>query len=284
MEPGTATTWTPSHAVPEGGLPAWSAPDPSQPAAAQADGGRKVQALESRGDWTRVSFSNGWEAWVDGRRLTPLQRPSAMVPAGGLAAWAAPDRSQAPVAQAAAGLQVRILETSGDWAHVEFTNGWTAWVDGRALTSGGAALPTTLSGHLRDSLRPGRRITPLPAIGCALIVLGSFLPWASALGVSVTAWDLSAWGLLTRQATASNLRAGVPLLVTLVACVPYLTRRPFPRLVDALLACIPTSLTIGGLLLARQLPGVGIGLGGVLTFIGALVLAAEAVVTVKGKP
>jgi hypothetical protein len=229
----------------------------------------------------------GWQAWVDGRQLIPLAAAASLIPADGLAAWAAPDATQPPVVQAAAGLQVRVLERSGDWAQVEFTNGWKAWVDGRALVPAtgtlaeqGAASPT-IGQWIRKTIRAPLRITPLPAIGCALVLLGSFLPWGSGFGVSVTAWDLSGWGLLTRQPTTFNVRAGVFLLVTLVGCIPYLTRRPLPRLVNPILAGIPTSLTIGGLLLARQVPGVSIGIGGIITFIGGLVLAAESVVTVR---
>ena len=102
--------------------------------------------------------------------------------------------------------------------------------------------------------------------------------------MSVTAWDLSGWGLLTRRATNFNVRAGYYLLVTLVAWIPYLTRRAFPRIVYATLACVPISLTIGGLLLSRQIPGVSIGVGGVITFIGGLVLTTEAVVTARARP
>jgi hypothetical protein len=281
------TTWTASHVIPDGGLPAWSSPDPAQPAATQADAGLEVQTLERRGDWTKVAFSNGWQAWVDGRRLKPVAAERFLIPADGLSAWAAPDATQPPAAKADPGLQVRLLERSGDWAHVEFANGWKAWVDGRLLFPLDAQLAEkvdaslTMGQRIRETMGAPRRTTPLPAIGCALVVLGSFLPWASALGVSVDAWELSGWGLLTREPTTFNVRAGVFLLVTLLACVPYLIRRPWPRIVYTALASIPLSLTIGGLLLARQVHEVNLGVGGFVTFVGGLVLAAEGFLTLR---
>ena len=59
--------------------------------------------------------------------------PTHVVPATGMAAWSAPDPSQAAVAQLAPGVQLRLLEERGAWAHVMGSNGWTGWVDGRLL-------------------------------------------------------------------------------------------------------------------------------------------------------
>lgn len=55
------------------------------------------------------------------------------VPATGLDAWAAPDASEAPQARLDAGLGVRVAAVHGDWAQILCENGWSAWVDGRAL-------------------------------------------------------------------------------------------------------------------------------------------------------
>ena len=59
--------------------------------------------------------------------------PTHTVPARGLSAWAAPDPSAPPVTSLGAGLPVRVVERSGAWARVSCDNGWTGWVDGRAL-------------------------------------------------------------------------------------------------------------------------------------------------------
>jgi len=61
--------YTQTHVVPTEGLPAWAGPDGSTPPAANLDPGLDVMLLERRADWARVRCSNGWEAWVDGRRL-----------------------------------------------------------------------------------------------------------------------------------------------------------------------------------------------------------------------
>jgi hypothetical protein len=65
-----APTWSPTHFVPMGGLPAWDYPDPNrQPIAVlNARLGLVVDAVA--GDWALVRAVNGWRGWVDGRRLT----------------------------------------------------------------------------------------------------------------------------------------------------------------------------------------------------------------------
>ena len=65
-----APTWSPTHFVPMGGLPAWDYPDPNrQPIAVlNARLGLVVEAVA--GDWALVRAVNGWRGWVDGRRLT----------------------------------------------------------------------------------------------------------------------------------------------------------------------------------------------------------------------
>lgn len=64
-----ASTFTPTHTVPAGGLSAWASPDPSaQPVTTLAQG-LQLQLVESNGAWARVVASNGWSGWVDGRTL-----------------------------------------------------------------------------------------------------------------------------------------------------------------------------------------------------------------------
>src|SRR5437588_6273363 len=58
-----------THVVPTEGMPAWAGPDGSVAPAANLDPGLDVMLIESRGAWAYVRCSNGWEAWVDGRRL-----------------------------------------------------------------------------------------------------------------------------------------------------------------------------------------------------------------------
>ena len=75
--------YTQTHVVPTEGLPAWAGPDGSTPPAANLDPGLDVMLLERRGEWAFIRCSNGWEAWVDGRRLVesaPAPAPTASAP------------------------------------------------------------------------------------------------------------------------------------------------------------------------------------------------------------
>jgi hypothetical protein len=63
--------WMPTHAVPDGGMQAWAAPDPSSPPVAVLDARVELQLREQRGDWAYVVGSNGWSGWVDARGLVP---------------------------------------------------------------------------------------------------------------------------------------------------------------------------------------------------------------------
>ena len=56
-----------------------------------------------------------------------------VVPTEGMPAWAGPDGSAAPAANLDPGLDVMLIEFRADWAHVRCSNGWEAWVDGKAL-------------------------------------------------------------------------------------------------------------------------------------------------------
>jgi hypothetical protein len=170
-----ADLFAPTHVIPTGGLAARAASDPAEPVVATLDPGLAVRLLERRDDgWAHVTCSNGWSAWVDGRRLGELTGPDARaradatlpsstgpptdaiatvastawspthhVPAAGLSAWRDPDPASAPAATLQPGLSVRLVEQRDDgWAHVACSNGWSAWVDGRALVGRDRATST----------------------------------------------------------------------------------------------------------------------------------------------
>jgi hypothetical protein len=86
-----------THAVPSEGLPAWRGPDGSGPPAANLDPGLDVMVLESRGEWAHIRCSNGWEAWVDSRRLI-VSQPSPGGAPGPAAAPAPPPQAAPPTA------------------------------------------------------------------------------------------------------------------------------------------------------------------------------------------
>ncbi len=69
--PAPASLWTPTHVVPDGGLPTFVEHDTAQSAGADLVAGLPVQVVETWGDWARVRCENTWECWVDGRHLVP---------------------------------------------------------------------------------------------------------------------------------------------------------------------------------------------------------------------
>jgi hypothetical protein len=93
--------------------------------------------------------------------------PVYRVPVGGIPAWVGTDATEAPAARLDQGLEVIVTERWGDWANIRCSNGWTAWVDGRALeplgVAGSSADPTGpsgLSGQLGLSGQSGRAGSP----------------------------------------------------------------------------------------------------------------------------
>jgi hypothetical protein len=78
-----ATAWSPTHAVPSGGMSAWARPDPSLEPSAQLQARVQLAIAERRGDWARVVGANGWSGWVDARRLEPAGTAAAPAPSGG---------------------------------------------------------------------------------------------------------------------------------------------------------------------------------------------------------
>jgi hypothetical protein len=94
------------------------------PAAAVA---ADVASAPATADTTTVA--QGQQAQDEVEAFTPTH----VVPASGLLAWVHPDPDEEPTAQLAAGVELRVVAESGAWARVEAANGWTGWVDGRAL-------------------------------------------------------------------------------------------------------------------------------------------------------
>ena len=186
------------------------------------------------------------------------------IPSGGLPVWAAPDPATQPTTRAAPGLEVRVLEYAAGWAKIAFHNGWVGWVDARALSSSSS------------SAKP--KLTPLPALGAALIVLGGFLPWVTAGGESGSAWDLPVMSLFDTSSTSQDPKTGLMLLVVLVACVPYLTKKPFSPAVNLSLAGIAAGAGLLTFRLINDLQVVDPGIGLVVTLAGAFVLGAESFV------
>jgi SH3-like domain-containing protein len=212
--PQQPAAFTPTHEVPTGGMSAWARPDPSLQPSARLEARVQLRVDETRGAWARVTGSNGWTGWVDARRLAPLGggemapaittapgvavaaatalspavtapmaavwQATCQVPAGGLPAWATPDPSQAPVAQLAERVQLRIEETRGAWARVSGSNGWTGWVDGRrlaALGGGGATGAGAAATGAATLMLGGLKVRLLPLLGGIALIVATFVNW-----------------------------------------------------------------------------------------------------------
>jgi RsiW-degrading membrane proteinase PrsW (M82 family) len=67
--PPPPAAWRPTHRVPDEGMAAWAAPDPTRAPMVSLGGRLDLVVVEVAGDWARVVAVNGWSGWVDGRRL-----------------------------------------------------------------------------------------------------------------------------------------------------------------------------------------------------------------------
>jgi hypothetical protein len=187
------------------------------------------------------------------------------IPVGGLPVWATPDPATQPTTRAQPGLPVQVLEYANGWAKISFSNGWVGWADARAFAPP-AGPPAAAS-------KPA--ITPLPGLGLVLVVVGSFLPWFTATGADGSAWDIPLPSLFDHLSTSEDPKTGLVLLVVLLAGLPYLTRRPLPRLAYLALAAVAAGAVIGTKLFIDELEVVDPGIGMVVTAAGAFLLAAE---------
>lgn len=258
----------PTHLTPPGGVLTWDTPDPSRAATHRLDPDLRVQALEETTGWARVRCSNGWETWVAVAELVAIPfRPTRTIPTGGSDARVEPVANRLPDAHLAAGLPVEIVEESQGWAHVRCSNGWEAWVDGRALVS--------------------RRQTPVAALNplslvavglpAALVILGSFLAWFSFRFGSFNAWDIEVVGLFTHDSTSFELKTGPVLLVLALAALALIVVPLSPRIVAVALAGLGGAvfvLGVAGVLLQLDFgePRPDLGIGLLLTIAGGLAL------------
>ncbi|MDQ1373449.1 MAG: hypothetical protein QOJ09_787 [Actinomycetota bacterium] len=129
--------FVPTHVIPAGGLPAWAAPDPTQDIVATIEARVEVVVREERGAWADVLCSNGWSAWVDGRRLLAIGAgsPSYAQPQPAAGGYGAPVGGGAPGAAGPAQLDVATLKRLA-----------TPPVIGAVLLALGTILPWTRSG------------------------------------------------------------------------------------------------------------------------------------------
>lgn len=79
--PPRQPAWEATHVVPAGGLSSWASPDGGTAPIADLAAGVELQVTERQSAWAAVRAENGWEAWVDGRRLAPMGAAVAESPA-----------------------------------------------------------------------------------------------------------------------------------------------------------------------------------------------------------
>jgi hypothetical protein len=202
-----------THAVPAEGLPAWAGPDGSTAPAARLDPGLDVMLIESRGDWAYVRCSNGWEAWVDGRRLlvsapapttapTPVPPPAAPAPPPQAAPPPPPQASPSPSAT-----PTQPGPPSAAWG-----------APGAATSPPGVPRPTA-----------GFQIGAGPIValvGGLLYFIAGWLSWlhfefkgTSSITQSFSAYDIPAHFLLDSRSDSGGLSLGIVIAFFGFACL-----------------------------------------------------------------
>jgi hypothetical protein len=198
------------------------------------------------------------------------------VPPGGIDWWSDPDPEREPDGTLDPFLAVEVPEETTGWAHVRASNGWEGWVDASLLVAGDAT-ETLASASPRPRVGKGARISiALSIAGAVIAIVGGFLPWYSAGGADVTAWDIRLVALLTKEPTDMSLEVGPVLLLAALSLVALVLRRPLPAWAAIALAGVPLVLGVAGLLFYLDLPGssADLGIGVIATLIGAVVMLA----------
>ncbi len=196
--------------------------------------------------------------------------PTHRVPDVGMPFWSAPEASAAAAGRLDPRVPVVIAEQRGDWARVVCSNGWSGWVDGRALIAGAAA-PATAAPAASPTWAAATtgpdRLQALPGLGwlaiagMALVILGSFLDWWAKGGFGTSSWDVPALGLLSDNPGAEGIKIGLVLLAVLAAALPLATKKALPPQALIGLGAWPVLLAILGIVRGADLdinPGLGL--------------------------
>ena len=115
-------------------------------------------------------------------------------------------------------------------------------------------------------------MSPLALIGAALAIAGSFLPWVTTLGASLSAWQLPLARLVSTNFSGPTI--GPLLLVTVLVLLPLAVGRPLPLAARVVIAAVVTNAAGMALVLGiRSSPAVTPGIGAVLAFVGGMLIA-----------
>jgi hypothetical protein len=207
-----------THVVPTEGLPAWAGPDGSAAPAANLDPGLDVMLIELRADWAHVRCSNGWEAWVDGRRLVVLAPAptTAPTPAPPPPVAAAPPPQGAPPPQATTPPQASPPPSAPQTQPGPPSAVWGA--PGAAAPPPGVPRPTA-----------GFQIGAGPIValvGGLLYFIAGWLSWlhfefrgTGSITQSFSAYDIPAHFLLDSRSGSGGLSLGIVILFFGLACL-----------------------------------------------------------------
>jgi hypothetical protein len=202
-----------THVVPTEGLPAWAGPDGSAAPAANLDPGLDVMVLAEQAAWAHIRCSNGWEAWVDGRRLVvsaPAPSQTAPTPAPPPRAATPPPPSQtAPTPTAAPPpTPTQAGPPSAAWG-----------APGAAAAPAGVPRPPS----------PGFQIGAGPIvalIGGLLYFISGWLAWlrfafsgTTSVTQSFSAYDIPAHFLLDSRSESGGLSLGIVIVFFGFACL-----------------------------------------------------------------
>lgn len=224
--------YTQTHVVPTEGLPAWAGPDGSVAPAANLDAGLDVMVIDVHADWAHIRCSNGWEAWVDHRRLivapptaaapppptpaqpaptqqTPLStQPAPPPPPSQQAPAAATPTQQAPVAPPTQPVPQAAPPTqpgppSAVW-------GTPAGAPGAPRAAGGVRIG------------PGQIVA---LVGGLLYFVAAWFPWlhlelvSGSQSVTFSAYEIPAHFLLDSQSELGGLSLGIVIAFFGFACI-----------------------------------------------------------------
>ncbi len=220
----------------------------------------------------------------------PAYEPTHVVPESGLPAWSDPDPTQPPVATLDPRLDVQVVETAGQWAHVRCSNGWTAWVDGNALRT--MAVPASvapsavpIAGRPAPTRTGSAVRTPLGLVGGALALLGVFLPWFSIAGNDSNAfyfpvaflWSTDEAG--SGDASLVSIGGLVVLLALVIAAMSFIGNTNARRIAGAVTALVGLVHAIEVQRLLSDTPGAPglfsvLGYGAYVSLAGGVLAAA----------
>jgi hypothetical protein len=209
-----------THVVPTEGLPAWPGPDGSAPPAANLDPGLDVMVLERRGEWANIRCSNGWEAWVDGRRLVESAPAPTPGPAAAPPPPPAPPTPPPPTPEPApAPPPTTETVPTPPPAPTQPAEPSSAW--GTPGATAAAAAPRAAGGF---AIGPGQIIA---FIGGLLFFVSAWFTWISyeftaggtSASESFSAYRIPAHFLLDSQSESGGLNLGIVIAFFGFACI-----------------------------------------------------------------